>query len=246
MTSALRPAKAGRRTRLAISITLYNEEGDELARTLEGIAANLPGLAKAHGVHWSEVLVVACIDGRERMSASMLDYVTHGLRLYDAGILTLAHRGRPVTMHVFERTVELPRHAAQREYHFPLQLVLAVKERNGGKLNSHLWFFTGFCRQLDPLFCALLDVGTVPWPDAMGELVGELGARPDVAGACGEIRVRDVRRWHPLDASQSLEYAVVSRQRWLAGSLHPPPPSDARPLTPDPPCLLTIVVIFAR
>jgi cellulose synthase/poly-beta-1,6-N-acetylglucosamine synthase-like glycosyltransferase len=44
--------------------------------------------------------------------------------------------------------VELPKHASQREYHYPLQCVLAIKERNGGKLNSHLWFFSGFAVQV--------------------------------------------------------------------------------------------------
>jgi cellulose synthase/poly-beta-1,6-N-acetylglucosamine synthase-like glycosyltransferase len=99
-------------------------------------------------------------------------------------------------MHLFERSIELPKHKSQREYHYPLQCILALKvtrwpcfhshahtcrsapaesihgvtfaaasclqERNGGKLNSHLWFFSGFSVQLNPKYCALMDVGTVP------------------------------------------------------------------------------------
>lgn len=36
------------------------------------------------------------------------------------------------------------------EFYDPLQTVLVVKEKNGGKLNSHLWFFMGFMQQIDP------------------------------------------------------------------------------------------------
>jgi hypothetical protein len=39
--------KAARKIRLFICVTCYNEDGDELRRTLSGIAANLPKLAKA-------------------------------------------------------------------------------------------------------------------------------------------------------------------------------------------------------
>jgi hypothetical protein len=28
------------------------------------------------------------------------------------------------------------------------QIMFCVKDRNGGKLNSHLWFFTAFCKLL--------------------------------------------------------------------------------------------------
>ena len=55
-------------------------------------------------------------------------------------------------MHVFEKTVQLAQHSTQGSYYPPLQLLLGIKARNGGKLNSHLWFFSAFCRQLKPEF----------------------------------------------------------------------------------------------
>ena len=82
------------------------------------------------------------------------DYPTlQELKLFDPDLLRLEHKGNEVTCHVFEKSVELSKHAAQREYYQPLQLILAIKERNGGKLNSHLWYFSGFCRQLQPDYC---------------------------------------------------------------------------------------------
>lgn len=78
--------------------------------------------------------------------------------------------GRRVTVHCFERSVELPKNMQQREYHYPLQVLIAIKERNGGKLNSHLWMFNGFAVQLNPKYLMLLDVGTVPREDSILKL----------------------------------------------------------------------------
>jgi chitin synthase len=33
-------------------------------------------------------------------------------------------------------------------YYQPLQTILAIKERNGGKLDSHDWFFNAFAEHL--------------------------------------------------------------------------------------------------
>ena len=76
----LRPTKAGRTIRIAAVITGYNEDGDELRRTLTGIAANL-STAQKMGLHWSEVCVFIIMDGREKISSSMVDYVANELQV---------------------------------------------------------------------------------------------------------------------------------------------------------------------
>ncbi len=181
LTASLRPAKLGRKIRLLICVTAYNEEGDELRRTLRGFAANLPFLEKA-GLHWSEVAVCVIIDGLDRASPSMLDYCANDLRVYDPTLLRSQHLRLPVSMHLFERTVEIARHETQREYHFPLQLTLAIKTQNGGKLNSHLWFFSGFSTQLNPKYCVLIDVGTEPAPTAVTKLYVAMEDDPQCGG----------------------------------------------------------------
>ena len=66
-----------------------------------------------------------------------------------------------------------------------------VKHLNKRKLNSHLWFFSGFCRELNPNYCFLIDVGTLVLPYALNYLFEELHCgslkEPYVAGVCGEI-----------------------------------------------------------
>lgn len=45
--------------------------------------------------------------------------------------------------------------------HVPaIKFVYAIKESNMGKLDSHRHFFTGFCEELHPRYCSLIDVGT--------------------------------------------------------------------------------------
>jgi len=129
-------------------------------------------------------------------------------KLFDPSIIRTMHHGRPVVVHLFERSVEMAKHTSQREYHYPLQVMLAVKERNGGKLNSHLWFFSGFCVQLNPKYTCLLDVGTVPARDALVRIYVEMEDDPQIGGAAGEIAVRDARPWHLLDSAQTFEYLI--------------------------------------
>ena len=58
---------------------------------------------------------------------------------------------------------------------FPVSanLAFAIKERNGGKLNSHVWAFRGLLPLLDPDYVILLDAGTVPSPTALLRLYSD-------------------------------------------------------------------------
>lgn len=40
----------------------------------------------------------------------------------------------------------------------------AIKQFNKGKIDSHLYFFRGFCKELNPDLCLMLDIGTEPKP----------------------------------------------------------------------------------
>ena len=100
---------------------------------------------------------IVCIvsDGRDKMSKSMVEFLEKDLKVWDTPMLLHEHRNNEVTCHLFEKTVDLPKHSSQREYFKPLQIVLAVKEKNGGKLNSHLWYFSAFVKQMQPHYCVV-------------------------------------------------------------------------------------------
>jgi Chitin synthase len=77
LAETLRVVRAGRKIRISISITCYNESSDQLKQTLHGIAQDLPKLESAAGLHWSEVLVTVIMDGTDALSETMLDYLQH-------------------------------------------------------------------------------------------------------------------------------------------------------------------------
>ncbi|KRX06345.1 hypothetical protein PPERSA_04958 [Pseudocohnilembus persalinus] len=67
----------------------------------------------------------------------------------------------------------------------PLTTFFCNKHLNGQKLSSHLWFFQGFCRLLQPKYLSLVDVGTMP--DSMGlvNYYKALEGDPHIGGVSG-------------------------------------------------------------
>jgi cellulose synthase/poly-beta-1,6-N-acetylglucosamine synthase-like glycosyltransferase len=74
-------------------------------------------------------------------------------------------------------------------YH--VNLYFCVKHENKRKLNSHLWYFGGFCKVMNPDFCMLIDVGTEPEDRALYLLYNALQKDAQIAGVCGEIVPRN-------------------------------------------------------
>jgi cellulose synthase/poly-beta-1,6-N-acetylglucosamine synthase-like glycosyltransferase len=90
----------------------------------------------------------------------------------------------------------------------PLQLALALKEKNGGKLDSHAWFFEAFAAQTDPKFVVLLDVGTVPAPASIFRLLRPMERDERIAGVCGELAAYRPSLTNFVVASQHFEYKI--------------------------------------
>eukprot|EP01138_Halocafeteria_seosinensis_P007332 gb/GECG01007496.1/.p1 GENE.gb/GECG01007496.1/~~gb/GECG01007496.1/.p1 ORF type:complete len:2327 (+),score=325.61 gb/GECG01007496.1/:1-6981(+) len=200
----LRTIRTGRTIKLNVCITMYNEDADELSRTLRGIAGNLTHL-EAIGIPWTDVLVCIVVDGRHKMNNFTKEYLKE-MHAYDEDLIITRHKDCDVTCHIFEKTVELKKDANQREYFPPMQLLVGVKEKNGGKLNSHLWFFSGFSKQLQPKYCLLVDVGTWPKPKSIMYLVKAMEDNPQLGGVTGEIEATDASKTNILEAAQYFEY----------------------------------------
>ena len=217
MRAPLRFRRTKQDVDILVCVTVYNEPGEELARTLRGIARQL--IAKPRStpwVDWQRVGVFIVIDGIEKMSPSMQEYCTSILSLLDmdmmeearqmsqsdapptedhpvysspdqpgkdrfADIRERAERGAPVC-HMFERTISLPHEDGSGTLYPPVQTTLCLKSRNGGKLNSHMWFYYGMCRQANPEFTFLLDVGTEPQAGTFRAMFHAMIANPNLGG----------------------------------------------------------------
>ena len=145
------------------------------------------------------------MDGRRHLKPSMLQLLCAELMLYDSSLLELNYRGKAVNMHLFERSVEIRKSKQGREYYPALQMVLAMKEHRGGLLNSHLWFFTAFCKQLQPMYVLSLECGVETRPGAISRMVQVMDRNDQVAAVSGEVAVKELRLWNVWHAVQHFE-----------------------------------------
>jgi chitin synthase len=108
-------------------------------------------------------------------------------------------------MHLFEFTTQMNGdHAGS--YCLPMQTIYAIKESNGGKLDSHFWFFNAFAEQLRPTYTFLIDVGTKPEPYSIVRLFACMERNKQIGGCCGEIAVAEPNYLSLVQATQHYEY----------------------------------------
>ncbi|CAK4411240.1 unnamed protein product [Aphanomyces euteiches] len=204
----LRVHQLQRNIKVFITVTMYNEHGDELKGTLTGLAKGLRYMCKEYGVdYWKHVAVAVVSDGRTKASPSCLEYL-NGLGSFDEEIMTVTSLGVDTLMHLFESTVQLPENPTFESFYPPLQLIYALKEHNGGKLNSHLWFFNAFSEQLNPTYTVLVDVGTIPAESSVYRLIRSMERNYQIGGVAGEIAVDKPNFFNPVIASQHFEYKI--------------------------------------
>lgn len=96
------------------------------------------------------IQVAIVSDGRRNCNAQTLEYLTN-LGLFNAEHMYEAlESSSSVSLHLFESSVLLSDSLSKK--HKPLQILFALKEENGGKLDSHRWFFNAFAAQLRPKY----------------------------------------------------------------------------------------------
>jgi chitin synthase len=187
---------------------MYNEESHEMNDTLQAVCDNLeymqtqikPGSRPI----WQQASIIIVSDGRTKMNKGTKQWMTeHGM--FDEDAMTVYEQGLPSQpqMHVFENTSQLENRnqggggfmssmfQTNKEFRDPLQIVFGLKENNGGKQHSQLWFFYAFCTQLNPKYCVLIDVGTKAAQSSIWRLLRSMDENPNCAGVCGEIAVEN-------------------------------------------------------
>ena len=91
-----------------------------------------------------------------------------------------------------------------------IDFIFLAKHKNAGKIESHLWFFKGFCEYFQPKLTQFIDVGTLPLQNSLSRLVLHMDVHENVGGCCGEIQVQFPERvgfWeHCIVSAQYAEY----------------------------------------
>jgi hypothetical protein len=192
--------------KIMLCVTVYNECAEELQRTLASISNNMRTQAAREGDNaWKSVLLCIICDGRDRVDPGLLRFAS-SIGIYDDNML--ATRESNVQAHLFEFTPQM--RDSGGHYAKPLQVVLAIKERNAGKLDSHRWFFNAFAAQVMPTYTFLIDCGTAPRLDAIYKLYLRMEDNPRIGGICGEIEPMGVPTFEVLVAAQSFEYQMAN------------------------------------
>lgn len=87
----------------------------------------------------------------------------------------------------------------------PIKFFFCAKHENSGKIESHLWFFKGFCNYTNPQYCQMIDAGTIPLRESISQIVRYMDEYPQTGGACGEIEV-----FQPSDRELGYGYVKVT------------------------------------
>ncbi|CEP03269.1 chitin synthase [Plasmodiophora brassicae] len=211
--SPVRISRRSSKAHVAVVVTMYNETANELDVTLLAIARNVAFLCKEdNDDYWKRVMLTVVVDGRltmdEQASKSMQDM---GLINFDAMAASVSVDPE-VALHCFETTATFF-DVQDNVLLKPLQLIVAVKERNQGKLSSHWWFFERISRTFYPEYCILLDIGTLPRHSTFHMFLCQFRKDENIAGICGQITTRTLTRTqllNPIVAAQQFEYKIAS------------------------------------
>lgn len=55
--------------------------------------------------------------------------------------------------------------------HLSLPIHFMIKHRNQGKIESHKWFFKGFCHHTNPEFAQIIDCGSIPLWNSISHII---------------------------------------------------------------------------
>ena len=73
--------------------------------------------------------------------------------------------------------------------HIPMPIHFVIKHRNQGKIESHKWFFKGFCEYMQPKYAQIIDCGSIPLWNSISRIVKYLDKHEKIGAATGEIEV---------------------------------------------------------
>lgn len=147
------------------------------------------------GQGWEKIVVCCVADGIDPCDKGMLD-VLATLGVYQDNIMKKEVDGKATVAHIFEYTTQIsvdskpslvvPSKGNEAANMVPVQVILAIKQVNAKKINSHRWAFNAFAAQLQPEVCILIDVGTKPGHKSLYELWATFHNNKHCGGACGE------------------------------------------------------------
>lgn len=192
-----------------VSVTMYNEEPEELIRTIRGICECIRAmtLKTADDELWRKFVCVITVDGKNVMSKKTIELMKNA-GLISPNKMRMKENLENIGVHLFQTTAIFVDDPVDNLDFLPLQTMVVVKEKNSGKISSHWWLFEGFCDILCPKYVILLDVGTRPVRKAFYHIYRCFQRNSRIAAISGEMTTSEYGTVSTLVAAQHFEYKI--------------------------------------
>lgn len=224
---------------IALCITVYNEPADALYSSLAELAKNIVLIRQVH----RDIPVNICIlvDGLPKCAQSMKSALERligpdDLPLVETNDLVCYFRKTSIhslsSSKAFVSEIEIEVSGSIDETRLPfldtpddfsskgaqaVNLLIAIKGENCGKLDSHWWFYRVFCPILSPTYCFQMDVGTLPAADAVLELTDAFEQDPRIGAVASSIMPpQPTDLWDLLQSWQYISFANCVLLEWPA------------------------------
>ena len=200
-------------TEFLIVVTMYNEDRANFKDTMHGIVENLKTF-QSDGLDPNLVACIVIVDGIKPFMQTYKkdDQKPFFSNFFNEQMIKDRFQVEDVIGGIkLEEDQEIA-HCFMTSTNFgldgcpDLNMIFAVKQLNKRKLNTHLWFFGGFCEMIQPKFVMLIDVGTKPLANSLCNLYDVLKTQPNIAGVCGEIAPMDPEFSNIVVSAQTVEY----------------------------------------
>jgi cellulose synthase/poly-beta-1,6-N-acetylglucosamine synthase-like glycosyltransferase len=192
---------------------MYNEDEEELQFTMEGIVQNYEAMSMDPDIQMQQedLSVVLVCDGYDNMPETFKKYAREKkfldeTALVKKGFMTQDKQGKykmKPLRDIMDKGVKVPTNALHifevctsdfglredKQFSRPINFFFAIKHKNSGKINSHKWFYQGFCEYLNPEHTLMLDIGSKPDDYALVTLFKYMHHNPGCGACCGEIEV---------------------------------------------------------
>lgn len=195
-----------------IVVAMYNESSEHFVNTMIGVNDNLAYFCQG-GVEIEEIACIIIVDGIKPFLESynaekdfFSQFFNEDMVKEKFGVSNLLDCKIPNQTNMDEFAHLFMQKITFGGNTLPLQTILCIKQLNKRKLNTHLWFFGGFCEMINPTYVMLLDVGTKPMEGALFYLYEAMHLYPNIAGCCGEIKPMEPSFWKLVAPAQVVEY----------------------------------------
>ena len=100
-------------------------------------------------------------------------------------------------------------------FHLDMPIHFLIKHRNAGKIDSHKWFFKGFCDYMQPEYTQIIDCGSIPLWSSISYLIKYMDKFEKVGGCSGEIEVSLPERDPETNKEYSFTESILLRSQYV-------------------------------